>query len=251
MQKNEITENISKYRSNIYHDEFEAIIGGLGKSEITDEYCTRIIELYRIYILLTKSHSCRTPKAFEDLFLLKLYELKNHEEKQIDDILHMDDFKMKSCYDRIISWCNKMIDHSSESDKSYSIIKDKINNLFPSELRLLIIKSFYDGMYIYDIAFDKLLMIISSFNNEKLSLIQSLDVNSELNRLRALGILKKTKNKDAEMESMIYEVKEHGFKTNILSIFYSKIYAKALETIYGYEYSIDTIDKPKIKQKKL
>lgn len=207
---------MSEEERSLHRNEMEQVLHTLGKSELTDECCQRLIELYKISLILDKSHVCKNPDDFETLFMVKYYEFRKHIDEQVDSIMHCDDATMEEYRKKILDGCKYLEEHYpgtqgfKDADQKISDMK---NNL---DLLRTLIANLFMPVACDDDVWKRYQEWLPSVDEKQLSSARLLDVDAELNRLFSLGAFSNNKNHNTLelFNSYVRDVERLGFSSN-------------------------------------
>lgn len=152
------------------------------KSELTDEYCKKISELYKIYVIGTKTSDEKTRENMKNLFLIESLKLEKIRQKQIKTILSMDEIKLQQIFEESKKAMDEMI-KSNPSDKKLLERYNVLTKVSLETFRQAIIAHYYKRFNIEPKDYDTMVEMISSLDENQIQLLNSININKELEKL--------------------------------------------------------------------
>lgn len=167
-----------------------SITHGLDKSELTDEYCKKMIELYKIYIILTKTTVSKDKQNIQNLFLIKSLQLEQFRQNQIEKISHMDDNKLRLFHEKAKLALKKIIDLVSEPNESAMLSKqyDILTNVSLDVFKQAIIETYYKRFRLDENNIKAMLEMTSSLDETQIETALSVELDKELEKLDKMGL---------------------------------------------------------------
>lgn len=156
----------------------------LGNSPITKEICDRLIELYKICLIINKPYSHNKNEEYRDLFMIKFLEYADCLNRKKEEMHNMSDEDLKIYRDLIAKHETTLLPYLGKSQiQMHSRIKEEALELPAEDVKALITDTYIFNNIVSKVDYAHAKRIVSSLSEEEIQKAKALDVNEDLEML--------------------------------------------------------------------